>query len=371
MKAVYYRRDIFPPDILDWKALIPLIGPANAAIAKYEGVVQSIPNPDVLLSPLTMQEAVLSSRIEGTQATLGEVLEYEAKKSMEEKTPKEADIREVLNYRSAIKEGKYLMNKLPLSLRLIKRLHQTLMQGVRGRNKAPGQFRKIQNWIGKPGCSIEEAQYVSCSVEDLEEALKRWEAFLHADFPDKLVQLALIHVEFEAIHPFLDGNGRLGRLIVPLFLYDKKILQSPNFYISEYLEKHRDEYYDRLLEVSRTGDWTGWTAYFLNAIIHQAEVNQAKATAILKLYHEKKEWIVQKTHSQYAVYALDWFFAMPIFQSSDFVTRVNIPNPTAKRILKVVKEAGLLKELQVARGRKPAVYAFWELLNIAEGKDAF
>lgn len=371
MKPVSYNYDNFPPKSLDWQALIPLIGPANAAIAKYEGVMQTIPNPDVLLSPLTLQEAVLSSRIEGTQATLGEVLEYEAKKSKDESTAKNADIKEVQNYRKAIKTGKSLMDELPLSLRFIKRLHQILMQGVRGKNKSPGEFRKIPNWIGRPGCGIQEAQYIPCSVDNLDSALRRWESFLHAEFPDKLVQLAILHAEFEAIHPFLDGNGRLGRLLIPLFLYDKQILQSPNFYISEYLEKHRDEYYDKLLEVSKTNNWTDWITFFLEAIIHQAQTNQSKAITIIKLYNEKKEWIVQKTHSQYAVPALDWFFTMPIFQSSDFIANVNIPDSTAKRILKVVKESGLLKELSPAKGRKPAIYAFWELLNIAEGKDVF
>ena len=181
-----------------------------------------------------------------------------------------------------------------------------------------------------------------------------WEAYIHASAPDLLVQLAVAHAEFEAIHPFLDGNGRLGRLIVPLFLHSKGLLSSPSFYVSEYLESHRDEYYERLLAVSRDGDWTGWRAFFLQALITQAETNQAKARAILELYRTRKDWIAEITRSQYAVRALDWMFVRPIFKSSDFAPTAGIPAPTAARILRVVRDAGLLREFRPAGGRRAA-----------------
>jgi Fic family protein len=369
---VAYHDDRFPPGDLHWPRLLPLIGPANAAIARYEGVLRGVPNPDVLLGPLIAQEAVLSSRIEGTQATLGEVLEFEAQGDLfDESTPKKADIREVLNYRAALREGSRLLDELPISQRLIKRLHLTLMQGVRGRNRAPGEYRKIPNWIGPNGCPIEEARFVPCSADRLPTAMDAWEAYIHADCPDLLVQLAIVHAEFEAIHPFLDGNGRLGRLIVPLFLTSKGLLSRPNFYLSGYLEQRRDEYYDRLLAVSRDDDWTGWCAFFLEALIAQAEENQFKAEAILSLYARRKDWIADVTHSQYAVRALDWFFERPIFRTSDFVATVGIPKPTANRILRVVRDQGLLRELRPSSGRRAAVLSFPELLNIAEGVDAF
>jgi Fic family protein len=371
MPAVEYHQDGFPPQPIDWTQLIPLIGPANAAIARYEGVLHGIPNPDVLLSPLTMQEAVLSSRIEGTQATLGEVLEYEAEGLKDESTPKTADIREVLNYRAAIRAGVDLLDTLPLSQRLIRELHRILMQGVRGRNKSPGEYRKVPNWIGPEGCSIEEARFVPCSAEYLADAMAAWEQYLHDEVPDRLVQLAVLHAEFEAIHPFLDGNGRIGRLLVPLFLYEKKLLSRPNFYISEYLEAHRGEYYERLLAVSRDGDWTRWCAFFLRALTNQAEENQRKALEILGLYNERKDWVAEVTRSQYAVRALDWFFAQPIFRTSDFVASAGIPKPTANRIVRELRETGMLLELKPASGRRPAVLAFSELLNIAEGRDVF
>lgn len=369
---VPYHLGQFPPVALDWPRLLPLIGPANAAIARYEGVLHGVPNPNVLLSPLTTQEAVLSSRIEGTQATLGEVLEFEAEGALEvEATPKQADIREVLNYRMALTEATRLLNELPLSQRLIRRAHEVLMQGVRGRNKAPGEYRRIPNWIGPDGCDIDAARFVPCPADRVPGAMDAWEQYIHSDAPDLLVQLAIVHAEFEAIHPFLDGNGRLGRLMIPLFLVSKGLLSRPNFYLSAYLEANREEYYNRLLAISRDGDWTGWCEFFLRALIAQAETNQRKAQQILALYQERKDWIAEVTHSQYAVRALDWMFSRPIFRSSDFVASAEIPRPTATRILRVVRDGGLLGELHPAAGRRAAIFAFRELLNIAEGVDAF
>lgn len=369
---VHYHQGRFPPDAIDWSQLLPLIGPANAAVARYEGVLHAVPNPQVLLSPLTAQEAVLSSRIEGTQATLGEVLEFEAQGNLfDESTPKKADIREVLNYRAALMEAVTLLAELPLSQRLLRATHRVLMQGVRGRNKDPGEYRRVPNWIGPEGCTIEQARYVSSGAEQVPANMAALEAYLHADAPDRLVQLAIAHVEFEAIHPFLDGNGRLGRLLVPLFLFEKSLLSSPNFYISDYLEAHRDEYYDRLLAVSRDGDWTGWCRFFLTALIEQARSNQQRALAILDLYRARKDWVAEATRSQYAVRALDWVFERPIFKTSDFVETAGVPRPTAMRILRVLREEGVLTELRPAAGRRPAVLAFRDLLNIAEGRQAF
>ena len=370
--AVIYHDGEFPPADLDWRRLLPLIGPANAAIARYDGVLHGIPNPNVLLAPLTAQEAVLSSRIEGTQATLSEVLEFEAGGTEnDESTPKKADIREVLNYRRALNEAAGLLAELPLSQRLIKRLHEVLMQGVRGRNKDPGEYRRIPNWLGAEGSPIEAARFIPCGADRLPDCMSHWEAYLHADAPDRLVQLAIVHAEFEAIHPFLNGNGRLGRLMIPLVLSSYGLLSQPNFYLSEYLEAHRDAYYDRLLAVSRDGDWTGWCEFFLRALIAQAEANALKAKAIVTLYQEKKDWIAEITRSQYAVRALDWIFGHPIFQASDFAQAVDIPRATSKRILRVIREAGLLRELQPSSERRAAVLAFSELLNIAEGGPAF
>lgn len=373
---VQYHLGQFPPTQLDWSQLIPLLGPASAAVARYDGTLAAIPNAAVLLSPLTTQEAVLSSRIEGTQATMGEVLEFEA----EGDTPglseeRRADIFEILNYRSAMRLAEKRLSEIPLSQRLIREAHKVLLSEdrgqVRGQGKSPGEYRRIPNWIGPAGCTLEQARFVPISADKLPDAISIWERFIHENAPDRLVQLALLHAEFEALHPFLDGNGRLGRMLIPLFLWQNGLIQRPMFYVSAFLEANRDEYYDRLLAVSCDGDWTGWCGFFLHVLKAQAEENQRKATAILGLYERMKHEVADSTHSQYAIHALDWIFERPIFKSSDFIASAGIPEPTAKRIVPTLREAGVLRELVKASGRRPATFCFPELLNIAEGRQAF
>jgi len=369
---VHYHAGGFPPTELNWSHLVTLIGKANAAVARYDGLLSAIPNAAVLMSPLTTQEAVLSSRIEGTQATMGEVLEYEAKgETSDFSTPKEADIWEVLNYRKAMRAAESMLQELPLSQRVIREAHKILLSGVRGHGKSPGEYRRIPNWIGPHGCTIEEARFVPIAANKLPDAMSIWERFIHAESSDRLIQLALLHAEFEALHPFLDGNGRLGRMLIPLFMHQAGLIQRPMFYISAFLEANRDAYYDKLLAVSRDNDWTGWCVFFLTAVQQQAEENLRKANAILELYNRMKTHFVDLTHSQYAIHALDWIFERPIFKSSDFIRASNIPKPTAQRILNVLKSSDILKVMEEGSGRKAAVLAYPELLNIAEGHHAF
>ena len=374
MTPVRYHSGLFPPQNLDLQRLFPLIGPAHAAVARYEGMLKGLPNANVLLSPFASQEAVLSSRIEGTQTTLTELLTFEAEGNLsDESTPARADIREVLNYRLALYAAIDILKGIPLSQRLIRQTHEVLLQGVRGHNKAPGKYRRLPDtcWIGPPGSTIETARYIPCPVEELNSAMDVLELYVHEKAPDTLVQLAIVHAEFEAIHPFLDGNGRMGRLIVPLFMFSKELLSSPSFYISEYLESHRDEYYDHLLAVSRDDDWTGWCAFFLTALTDQARAYQQKIHDLLALYDERKEQIVEETHSQYSSRTLDYIFKRPIFRTTDFVENSGIPEPTARHILRVLRGCGLLSELRKARGRQPAILAFADLLNIVEGRNLF
>ena len=370
--TVHYHLGKFPPTELDWPQLIPLIGPASAAVARYDGTLAAIPNAAVLLSPLTTQEAVLSSRIEGTQATMGEVLEFEAEgDSPGLSEARRNDIHEVLNYRSAMRMAEKMLATLPLSQRVIREAHTVLLAGVRGQGKAPGEYRRIPNWIGPAGCTIEQARFVPISAEKLPDAMSVWERYLHEDAADRLVQLALLHAEFEALHPFLDGNGRLGRMLVPLYMWQTGLIQRPMFYLSAFLESHRDEYYERLLAVSRDGDWTSWCRFFLSALKTQAEENQQKAEAILGLYERMKREVADLTRSHYAIHALDWIFERPIFKSSDFVASSGIPEPTAKRILPALRDAKILLTLVEASGRRAATLCFPSLLNIAEGREAF
>ncbi len=367
-QPVQYHYGKFPPKNIDWARLIPLIGPANAALARYDGKLSATPNASVLLSPLTTQEAVLSSKIEGTQATMGEVLEYEAEGDIKKvSSERQADINEVLNYRKAMWDAVELLTELPLCQRVIKAAHNSLLEGVRGQGKQPGEYRAVPNWIGPPGCSIDEARFVPISADKVQTAMSLWEKYIHENALDKLVQLAILHAEFEALHPFLDGNGRLGRMCVPLFMFNKKMIHMPTFYISAYFEANRDEYYDKLLAVSRDDDWTGWCKFFLRAVDIQATENLDRANMILALYEEKKEQVVEVTRSQHAIHALDYIFSHPIFKASDFTGVGIIPKPTAIRILTILRENGIIETLRPSRGRRPAFYIFPELINIAEG----
>ena len=201
--------------------------------------------------------------------------------------------------------------------------------------------------------------------------MSAWEKYIHTDAPDRLVQLAILHVEFEALHPFMDGNGRIGRIFVPLFFFKNRLLSRPTFYISAFFERNRDEYYERLRAVSRDGAWIEWAGFFLKAIQTQAEENQAKAQAILKLYETKKAWITDSTRSLYGIHALDFLFHRPVFETAEFTGQPGIPTPTAHRILGLLRKHGLFRVIRESRGRRPGVLAFRELLNIVEGHDAF
>ncbi|MHC1699979.1 MAG: Fic family protein [Humidesulfovibrio sp.] len=372
-KPVLYHLGKFPPKELDWPKLIPLIGPASAGLARYDGLLSAIPNAHVLLSPLTTQEAVLSSKIEGTHVTIGEVLEIEAGgESAAITQPKRDDAEEVLNYRKAMRACTAEMKQRPLSQQMLRTAHGLLMQGVRGRDKSPGSYRTDQNWIGPKGCTIEEASFVPVAPEHLQAGMDGWEGYLSTtEELDALVQLAILHVEFEALHPFKDGNGRLGRMLIPLFLYQRKLLASPDFYMSGYLEAKREEYQERLRAVSREDDWTGWCAFFLKGVREQAAENERKARAILALYGRVKEQVVDLTHSQHAIRAIDFLFNTAIFSTPTFLTNSGIPKPTASRILKLLRREGLLQMIVEGKGRRAGIYIFRELLNIAEGREVF
>jgi Fic family protein len=310
------------------------------------------------------EEAVISSKIEGTQATQYELFQFEA--GMEQPEEKGHDIQEIQNYRTALLEGERALKDYPFSLHLVRSLHKILMSSVRGMDKNPGEFRKDQNWIGKPGCPIEEASFIPPSPLILDDCLRDWEAYSRTDDMDPIIQTGIAHAQFEMIHPFKDGNGRIGRVVITLFLHWKRLLPGPQFYLSRYLEKNRDEYYLRLAAISERGDWNGWLAFFLTAVRAQSEDNAARVRRILDLYERTKNRIVLETHSQYAITLLDAIFRQPIFTASTLVTKYGIERPTAAQLLRRMKEAGLLTEIREARGQRPAVLCFPELLKITE-----
>ena len=354
-----------PRTDLDWATLVPLIGHANRALARYDGLVQALVNPEIFLAPLGRREAVLSSRIEGTQASLREVLEFEAD-PREPLGARHHDILEVINYRDAMRAAVDELNARPLSLNLLRRAHFVLLDSVRGRDKARSEFRREIVYIAPHGVPIERASYIPPAAGELPVLLDNFEAFLHIHEPDAIVQAAIVHAQFELIHPFLDGNGRVGRMLIPLFLYTTGMISAPAFYVSAYLEAHRDEYYARLQGLSQADDWQGWVEFFLTAVTRQAEEDTVRAKRILALYDRMKVVLAEKTRSQFAIQALDPLFTVPIFSTPQFIRLSRAPRASAARMLGDLVDAGVLAVLRDGRGRRAQIYCFPELLDIIE-----
>ncbi|MCA9376749.1 Fic family protein [Candidatus Nomurabacteria bacterium] len=346
---------------LDWDKFLEHIGEANRAVAKFDGYMQSIPKARILLSPLTTKEAVLSSKIEGTQASLEDVLKYEA--SPNKKTDKYEDIQEVLNYRKAMNMAIDKLDELPLSARLIKENHKVLMQDARGSDKTPGEFRTGPVYIGNPALGLDHASHVPPEANEIEDLFADFERYIHYDEKDYLVQLAIIHAQFEIIHPFWDGNGRTGRILMPLFLYYKKVLKQPMLYLSEYFETNRDEYYQRLKAITKDNDWESWILFFLVAVIKQSEKNILKVEEVLNLYNSLKEEIVTIPTPKNAIKVLDFLFSMPIFNSPDMTKETGIQRMTALRILKYLEEVKVLSKSDTTKVNS---YRFNKLVKILE-----
>jgi Fic family protein len=370
-----YIPDTLPLKTIDWERHVTLIGKANAALARYDGILLGMVNPQVLLSPLTTREAVLSSRIEGTQASLEEVLQYEAdvgdpeKNQVQPDSPQIHDIHEIINYRKAMGTAVEKMAGRPFGINTIRELHRILLAGVRGRYKDPGEIRRNQNYIASPGTPIDQATFIPPSPEIIMDALSNWEDYLYETEKDPLVQLAILKAQFELIHPFRDGNGRIGRMLVPIILYRKKILSQPMFYISSYLERNRDVYYERLLAISKDGDWNGWISFFLEALVLQSEENGKKARAILELYNEMKTRVTKITRSQYSIQTIDVLFSSPIINSSDFSIKSGIPDRTAQRIIQKLEQDGILRMIRKGSGSRSPTYLFLDLLDITENEE--
>ncbi len=356
----YFVPDELPLKNLDWRDFIGLIGKANAEIARFDGLLDSIPNPAVLLSPLTTKEAVLSSKIEGTQATMRDVLEFEADPLKQ--TKKYDEIQEVLNYRKTMHFAIKEMESIGFTLRLLKNMHSILLSGVRGEGSSPGSFRKMDVYVGMP----KKPRYIPPKFQEIDEYLKNFEKYANFNDHDFIVQLAILHAQFEIIHPFTDGNGRMGRIIMPLFLYHKKVLSTPMLYLSEYFETHRDEYYKRLQDISDNGNWRDWILYFLEAVIEQSKQNIKKAKEIHALYDQKKQRIRDITHSQFSIDTLDFLFKYPIFSATQFREGSHIPRASVNRILQILTKGEIIKVIEKGSGKRPTKYAFIKLLKIID-----
>lgn len=278
---------------------------------------------------------------------------------------KRLDIREVMNYQNALSFAREQMKTRPLSWDLILSLHAKLLDGVRG-CAFQGKIRDVQNYIGPIGAPITKATYIPPPPELVPEMIRNWEEYLLGTEKDPLVQLAVLKGQFEVIHPFCDGNGRIGRMIVPLFLTRKTLLSCPAFYISAYFDRTREEYYTRLLQISKSGDLDGWISYFLTAIREQALRNIIQASQVVALHDEMKRTIPQVIRSHYSVAVIDTLFDRPIFSSTDFAAKSEIPSDSAKRILQKLRDAGIIEIIGEGKGRIPAVYQFTRLMKIAE-----
>jgi Fic family protein len=243
------------------------------------------------------------------------------------------------------------------------------MQGVRGRDKSPGAFRTIQNHIGKPRSSIEDARFVPPSPLILDSCLENLEKYLGSQEVDPLVQTAIMHAQFEIIHPFMDGNGRVGRILIPLIIFNKGLISSPVFYFSSFLEHNQEEYNDRLLYITQNGDWNGWIEFFLTGVTAQAKANSHKVKRITDLYSEMKVKFADVTHSQFVIQALDAMFMQVFFTSTRFIENSQIPKQSANRILSALNDAGLIKRIRVGQGRRTSMFMFERLLDIANEPD--
>jgi len=330
-----------PPLAVD-AALLRLLSQADCALGRLDGAGAILPNPDFFVSMYVRQEAVLSSQIEGTQSTLEDVLEYEAGARG---TDSPRDLAEVVNYVKAMNHGLERLTELPLSLRLIREIHGRLLEGVRGGDRTPGEFRLSQNWIGPAGCTLNDAAYVPPPVHEMHQVLDNLEKFLHDDSLPILVQCALAHAQFETIHPFLDGNGRVGRLLITFLLCWRGILHRPLLYLSLYLKAHRAEYYDRLQAVRVDGDWEGWLRFFLSGVAEVADGATRTARAILDLREQHRQLVTAKARKASSAHALlDMLFRNPIVTPNSVQQGLGCAFDTANRLVSDFEAWGLLRE---------------------------
>jgi Fic family protein len=353
------------PPVIQWSpGLISAVGVAERSLGKLDSLANTLPSPHILVRPFIRREAVLSSRIEGTRASLGDVYVYEAAQLsfLEPAT----DVREVHNYVKALDYGLERLGSLPVSLRLIREIHAVLMEGVRGEHLTPGEFRRSQNWIGSPGSTLETARFVPPPVDEMHATLDALEKYIHSSSKlPTLVQAALIHYQFEAIHPFLDGNGRIGRLLIILLLIERGLLSQPWLYLSAYFETHRTAYYDYLLAISQRGEWENWLSFFLEGIQDQsmdAVVRIEHLQHLRRTYHER---LRDERTAERLMQAIDVLFARPILSIRQLEAAMKIPYRSAQRYVEKLEQLGILREV-TGRARN-RLYQADQVLSALEG----
>lgn len=349
-----------PPDI-EWNnQLVGVLSHANFVLGKLAREGSKLPNPHLLMRPFITREAVFSSKIEGTHATIGEILAHNAGVEVKQNPD---DLQEVQNYIIALDFALKRLDSLPLSLRLIKEIHQILMQGVRGSHATPGEFRRSQNWIGSPGCTLNTARFVPPSIDYLMDCLGDLEKFMHDRQLPPLIHIALCHYQFEAIHPFLDGNGRIGRLLITLLLVEQKILPSPLLYLSAFFEATRDEYYKQLYCLSSKGSWNDWLTYFLNGVAVQSEDALSRAERINDLLSKWKLQVASAT-SHVSVDIIEHFAVNPYLTINKIAEKLDVAYSTAQRGVAKLEKKNIIQ--QVSGNKRDKVYCATEILSILE-----
>ena len=352
-----------PPKIDFSSQLVNALSDADRALGALEGMGRTLPNPTLLVMPYARREAVLSSRIEGTQASLSDLFLFEAAKVKAE----DSDVKEVANYVRAMNHGLKRLKDLPLSLRLVREMHAKLLEGVRGQEQTPGEFRRSQNWVGPAGTPLNQAVYVPPPVSALHSALGDWEKYLHdrVSLPP-LIQCAVMHSQFESIHPFLDGNGRVGRLLITLFLCERNYLSQPLLYLSGFLEAHRSEYYERLQKIREEGDWIGWIGFFLRGVAEQARDALDCAHRIMTLKERCRDRLQTKRATGTVLSLLDSLFLNPYVTVAGAAKQLDVTFATAQTAINKLETSKILRE--VTGSKRNRVYCAEELLRVIENR---
>ncbi len=341
-----------------------LLSLADRKLGRLDGITQILPNPELFVAMYVKKEAVLSSQIEGTQASFVDVLSAEYNQQDDQRRD---DIGEVVNYVNAMDWGLHELKEFPLSLRLIRNIHARLLQNTRGFHRNPGEFRKSQNWIGPAGCTLDTATFVPPAVPDMEKALGELERYFYEeDLTPALIKIAMIHAQFETIHPFLDGNGRMGRLLITFWLCQQEILTKPLLYLSYYFKKNRAEYYDRLMAVRKKGQWEEWIKFFLKGVAEVSDEATTSARNILKLKEDCTKLLYEKEsgNGNYQK-LLDILFEQPFVKRTDVAEKLSISNPTAGSILDSFCQLGILMDCDPGKSRNK-IYAFDRYIKILD-----
>lgn len=365
--AVEYHYHCFPPKDIDYQRLARPLTAATSALARYDAKLETLHNKELLLAPLRNAEAVVSSRIEGTIATLDEILKIQADDEDDggdDHSAYRQEAIEVYSYTRAVKYAQQTIERgiLPISSRLIREAHSRLLFFGRGADKTPGQFKREQNYVADK--RNKKILFIPVSVEALDTGFADLERYIHDESVEPLIQTAVMHAEFEALHPFKDGNGRLGRMLIPLNLWQRGIIHAPHLYVSAAIEERREEYVDRLRDVSASGDWNDWIAFFLEILERQAVLNMQITDQIGLLYAEMQARFREILNSQWAPLAVDYVFGKPVFRNSAFTAAAGIPSQTAHRITRQLVESGILTVVEQASGRRAALLSFQPLLEI-------